>query len=197
MGVGTKTRHRCVRRVLSTFAACCVGFSAVTLQSASAGASNRGTFAATTTPGSAGVLLALGASILVLGGIGLVGFTWTRRKRRPSQCAEQREALELAERAVRYWEGARAHLEAVEKDRMLGDDGANEDPAHTSLVAKAIDGLKTAINQRDQCQMDLIRCMAAGPAAAVPAPTPPESQPFFIPRDDGPTPSGVSTHDER
>ena len=196
MGVGTKTKRRCVRRSLPKLAAVCVALSAITLQSTIAGASNRQTIAATTTAGNAGVLLALGVSVIVLGGIGFAGFTWMRRKRRPNECAEQREALELAERAVRYWQGARAHLEAAEAERMRAGVGANEDETHGSLVANAIDGLKNAIHQRDQCQMDLIRCMAAGSAATVPMSMASDSQPFFMPREVGSPPPGTSTLDE-
>ena len=189
MSARMNSRIRHTRRGLSTGVAFGVAFTLDALQSSSAGASSRQTLATTTTsPGSEGVLLALGAGVLVLCGIGFVVFTWTRRKRRPSQCAEQRGALELAERAVRYWEGARVHLEAVEKERMLVDGASSDEQAHASLVTKAVDGLHAAMKQRDQCQMDLIRCMASG-VAAVPVitPTPHDAQPYFTPRTDGAT----------
>lgn len=196
MGVATKDGLRCVRRILPMLAVLSVGLSVIALPYTSAGASSRQTLTATTTPGNAGPLLALGATVLVLGCIGIVGFFWMRRKRRPNECAEEREALELAERAVRYWEGARAHLEAAEKERMGTDAVANEDPAHASSEAKAIDGLNNAMQLRDQRQMDLIRCVTANSGAALPTSTPPESQPFFIPRDDGSAPPVSSTLDE-
>jgi hypothetical protein len=172
-----------------------VGFIANALLSPTAGASSRLVLAtAATSHGSEGVLLALGAGVLVLGGIGFLVFAWTSRKRRPSQCAEQREALELAERAVRYWEAARAHLEAVEQGRTLVEGAARKDQAHASLVAKAIDGLSSAMRQRDQCQMNLIRCMASGvPAVPVITPTPLDAQPYFTPRADGATSSESPT----
>jgi hypothetical protein len=158
----------------------------------SAGASSR-LAVTTTSPGSGGVLLLLGGAVLVLGGIGFFVFTWTRRKNRPNQCAAQREALEQAERAVRYWEGARSHLEAVERERTLID-APSDEPAHATLVAKAVEGLNNAMKQRDQCQMDLIRCMASG-VAAVPinSTAPLDAQPFFIPGPDGTTPSSPNT----
>jgi hypothetical protein len=133
------------------------------------------------------VLLILGGVVLFLGIIGFFVFTRSRRKRRPGECAAQREALELAERAVKYWEGARAHLEAVERERTLVD-SPNEEPAHASLVAKAVEGLNSAMRQRDQCQMDLIRCMASGPAGPINTSTRLEPQPFLAPGTDG-TPS--------
>ena len=138
------------------------------LRSSSAGASSRLTLARTTsTPGNQGVLLGLGAGVLVLGGIGFVVFTYTRRKRRPNQCAEQREALELAERAVRYWEAARAppgkHRKGTDARRWCATDAS----AQANFLTKAVDGLNSAMRQRDQCQLDLIRCMATGPAGPV------------------------------
>ena len=195
MGARGKNRIRRTHR-LSTIAAVGVVLTAGTLQSSNAGAARRQTLIATTaSPGSEGVLLALGVGVLVLGGIGIFLFTRARRKRRPSQCADQRDALELAERAVRYWDTARAHLEAVERERMLVDGASVDEPAHASLVAKAVDGMNTAVEHRDQCQMDLIRCMASGvPAAPVITPTSPDAQPYLTPRNDGPMTSGPSTN---
>jgi hypothetical protein len=127
------------------------------------------------------VLIALGGGVLLLAVIGFVIFSWSRKKRRPVQCADQREALAQAEKAVEYWEAARSHLEAVERTRSTAG-VTGDDPSHASLVAKAVDGLSAAMQQRDQCQMDLIRCMASGvPGLSVPAPAPTAPQPFFIP----------------
>lgn len=196
MSVSGKIGIRHHRRALSTVAACGVGFTLDTLQSSTAGASSRQTVATVTTSlGNEGVLLALGASVVVLGGIGFFVFTWTRRKNRPGQCTEQREALEVAERDVRYWEAARAHLEAVENERKLVDGPTSEEEAHASSVAKAVEGLNTALKQRDQCQMELIRCIASDPAVPVAAPAPSDSQPFFTPRNGGTTSSSSSTPD--
>jgi hypothetical protein len=156
------------------------------LFSSSAGASSRVAMTATTSSTDGAVLLALGGGVLVLGGIGFVLFTWSRRKRRPEQCAEEREALELAERAVRYWEAARAHLETVEKEHAAAGTSRDE-PAHASLVAKAVEGLHTAVRQRDQRQLDLIHCMASGKSVMqIVAPAAPP-QPFFTPGTDGPS----------
>ncbi|HEY5009502.1 MAG TPA: hypothetical protein VIH73_00005 [Acidimicrobiales bacterium] len=127
------------------------------------------------------VLIALGGGVLLLGVIGFVIFSWSRKKRRPLQCADEREALAQAEKAVEYWETARAHLEAVERTRSSGD-VTSDDASHASLVTKAVDGLRAAMKQRDQCQMDLIHCMASGvPGLPVIAAVPADPQPFFIP----------------
>jgi Na+/melibiose symporter-like transporter len=158
---------------------------AVTLTSSSAGASSRQAIAiATTSSNDGALLLALGGAVLVLGGIGFVMFTWSRRKRRPVQCAEQREALELAERAVQYWQAARTHLEVTERTHV---DTPSEGPSHASLVAKAEAGLKSAMQERDQRQLELIHCMASGPAMPV-MPTL-QPQPFFTPGAEGTPPS--------
>jgi hypothetical protein len=124
--------------------------------------------------------------VLVLGIIGFVVFTYTRRKRTPGQCAAQRDALELAEKSVQYWEAARAHLAVVER-QQTSEHTTGDAAAHASLVAKALDGLRTAMQQRDECQMALIQCMASGVPAVPVIPTsaaPP--QPFFTPGTDGP-----------
>jgi hypothetical protein len=151
------------------------------LTSTTAGASSSPPLLATTSNADGIVLIALGGGVLLLGVIGFVIFSWSRKKRRPGQCADQREALAQAEKAVEYWQAARAHLEAVERTRSTTDvtsDGAS----HASLVAKAVDGLSAAIKQRDQCQMDLIHCMASGvPGLPVVASAPVQPQPFFIP----------------
>jgi hypothetical protein len=151
------------------------------LASSSAGASSRVAMTATTSSTDGVVLLALGGGVLVLGGIGFVLFTWTKRKRQPVQCADEREALELAERAVRYWEAARDHLETVERERSATAT-ATDDSAHASLVAKAVEGLNSAVRQREQCQLDLIHCMASGaPTTATKTPAAAPLQPFFTP----------------
>jgi hypothetical protein len=136
-----------------------------------------------TASSSGGVLIALGGAVLVLGIVGFVVFTWSRRKSRPSQCAEQREALALAERTVQYWQAARAHLEAVEKERTHVD-VASDGSSHATLVAKAVEGLNLAVRQRDQCQLDLIHCMASGVPAVPVIPTL-QPQPFLMPGPDG------------
>jgi hypothetical protein len=158
----------------------------VTIASASAGASSRQPITIATTSSTDGaVLLALGGAVLVLGGIGFVAFTWSRRKRRPVHCAEEREALALAERAVQYWQTARSHLEVAERTHV---DAPGEDPSHESLVAKADAGLKNAIHERDQRQLELIHCMASGVPAMPVVPTL-QPQPFFTPGVEGTPPS--------
>lgn len=161
----------------------------VALTSSTAGAFSPREIATTSSTKGGVVLLILGGGFLLLGAVGFFVFTWSRRKRRPSECAEQRAALALAERAVRYWEGVRAHLEAVERERTLTDARVDE-PSHASLVAKAEEGLSSAMRQRDQCQMELIRCMASGvPMAAVTSQPPLEPQTFPAPGLNGTPPS--------
>jgi hypothetical protein len=179
MGASRSIVGRRVRRARGVVTSFGVATVIGALASATAGASSRQAISFATTSSTDGaVLLALGGGVLVLGGIGFVVFTWTRRKRRPVQCAEQREALELAERAVQYWQAARAHLEAVEKERTQVD--ASGGASHESLVAKADEGLNHAMQQRDQCQLDLIHCMASG-VPAVPVIPSQVPQPFFTP----------------
>jgi hypothetical protein len=189
MGVGRMNRHRMTDLALSglSLLGVCVGID--TLSASSAGASSRA-MVATTSTSSAGVLIALGGAVLVLGIIGFVVFTYTRRKRAPGQCAAERDALEVAEKSVQYWEAARAHLEVVERQRTATDDGTPTDAStHATLVAKAVDGLKTAMQQRDECQMALIRCMSSGvPAVPVIPGAEAPTQPFFTPGTQGPTP---------
>lgn len=177
-------RCRRSRRVATSFG---VVMTAGALDGSTAGASSRTAIVATTSSTSGAVLIALGGGVLVLGGIGFVVFTWSRRKRRPTQCAGQREALELAERAVRYWEAARAHLEASEKERTQA--GERDGPSHASLVAKAVEGLNAAIRQRDQCQMELIHCMANGVPAVPVIPAALAPRPFLTPGTDATPPS--------
>jgi hypothetical protein len=158
--------------------------------SSRAGASSREAMVATTTSsGSGAVLLALGGAVLVLGIVGFVVFTYTRRKRKPGQCDAQREALELAERSVKYWEAARSHLETVERERTMVDRTANGE-SHASLVAKAANGLKAAMIQRDECQLELIRCMASGVPAVPVIPAQAPVQPFFTPGTESPPSTG-------
>jgi len=179
-----KTLSRRIRSGRSVVASVGTVIASVVFVSSTASASSRQVVATATTSTKSGVLLLiLGGVVLFLGIIGFFVFTWSRRKRRPSECAAQREALELAERAVQYWEGARAHLEAVERERTLVD--LNEEPAHASLAAKAVEGLNNAVRHRDECQMDLINCMASG-VPAMPLNTGPlEPRPFLAPGSDG------------
>jgi F0F1-type ATP synthase membrane subunit c/vacuolar-type H+-ATPase subunit K len=148
-----------------------------------AGASSRQPMLATTSNSDGIVLLALGGGVLLLGLFGFFLFTWSRKRRRPAQCQEERDALAQAEQAVQYWEAARAHLEAVQRGRPTSI-SANDEASHASLVAKAVDGLRAAIKQRGQCQMDLIHCMASGVPSVAGATVPTEPQPFFIPGSD-------------
>ena len=194
MGATRYSRGGPIRRALSTMTVVGAAMGLGTALTSPAGASSRQAVGTTTSSSSGAALIALGGGVLLLGGIGIVIFTWTRRKRQPSQCAQEREALELAERAVRYWEAARTHLESVERQRTVVDRAARDEPAHASLVAKAVDGLNTAAKQRDERQMDLIRCMASGVPAmpVIPAAHP---QPFFTPGPDGTSPSGAPNAD--
>jgi hypothetical protein len=169
------------RRVRHTVVSAVATGAVVALVSSSAGASTSMPTLATASNADGIVLIALGGGVLLLGVIGFVIFSWSRKKRRPSQCADQREALAQAEKAVEYWEAARAHLEAVERVRSTPE-LASGDASHASLVAKAVDGLSAAMKQRDQCQMDLIHCMASGvPGLPLIAPAPVDPRPFFIP----------------
>ena len=172
-------------RALSTLVVLGGALGLATAFSSSAGAADRQSLGTTTTSSTSGaVLIALGAGVLVLAGIGFVTFKWTRRKRQPLQCAEQRDALELAEKAVQYWEAARAHLESVERQRAASTGDGPDDSAHASLLANAVEGLRSAMHQRDERQLQLIRCMASG-APGTPSMPPAQSQPFFTPLTDG------------
>jgi hypothetical protein len=185
MGASWKNSHGTMRGALSTLALGGIAVGLDVLYSSAAGASNRQAIVVATTS-SGPVLLALGGAVLVLGAIGFVVFTYTRRQQKPVQCAAQREALEVAEKAVRYWDAARAHLEAVERERTASGGTASEASSHAALVAKAVDGLKSAMQQRDECQMDLIRCMASGLPSMPVIPTQLPGQPFFTPGTEGP-----------
>ncbi len=118
----------------------------------------------------AGLLLAMSAGVVVLGIGGFTALTLSRRKRVPQQCALEREALIVAEQAVRYWEGALAHLEHGVRtaDGAGSEDGSRESQA--SLLAKAKSGHAKALQVRDERQLDLIRCMASGAAKIPPSP---------------------------
>ena len=181
MGASRNNCARAIRRTLAgaTFVGVSLGIVVVPYSAASA--SGRPSFTATTSTSTGVVMLALVGGLLVLVGIGAVAFTLARRKKRPVPCAEQRDALALAEKAVQYWEAVRAHVVAVEAERLRGDDAQSDDEAHATQMAKAVDGLSAAKKQRDQCEMDLIHCMAAGAQAATPVASSPQSQPFFIP----------------
>jgi hypothetical protein len=194
MGATTYFRGGLTHRALSTMAVLGAAMGLGTALSSPAGASGRQVVGAVTTSSNSGAgLVALGGGVLLLGGIGFIVFTLIRRKRKPNQCAEQREALELAERAVRYWEAARAHLESVERQRTVVERATRDEPTHASLVAKAAEGLDAATKQRDERQMDLIRCMASGGAVgAIPSA---HSQPFFTPGPDGTSPSSAPNTD--
>jgi len=115
------------------------------------------------------LLLAMGVGVLVLGGGGFTILTWSRRKRAPQQCALEREALEVAEQAVRYWEGALAHLQHTTQshDGSVIDNGGAGGPSRetqASLLEKATAGHANALQVRDERQLDLIQCMASGAA---------------------------------
>ncbi len=106
----------------------------------------------------AGLLLAMSAGVVILGVGGFSALTWSRRKRAPQPCASQREALAVAEQAVRYWEGALTHL----RTSAQGDAPAMAGPSgesHASLFEKATAGHANALQVRDERQLDLIRCM--------------------------------------
>jgi hypothetical protein len=183
-----------MRRALSTLTVVGATFALGSFLAPTAEAANRPAVVVATSNGSGAVLLALGAAVLVLGGVGFVVFTYARRKRQPGRCDPQREALELAEKSVKYWEAARAHLEAVERERTASDESASDEPSHATLVANALNGLQAAMKQRDECQMDLIRCMASGvPAVPVIPNGPSPGQPFFTPESDGPTSSAPNS----
>jgi hypothetical protein len=111
----------------------------------------------------AGLLIAMSAGVVILGIGGFIVLTWSKRKRAPQQCASEREALELAEQAVRYWEGALAHLQhSANQDQTTSDLAVEGRESQASLLEKAKSGHAKAVQVRDECQLDLIRCMASG-----------------------------------
>jgi hypothetical protein len=189
MGASGNNRRKRVRGVLPAAATVIAVVGLDSLMASTSGASSRQVLGVATTSSSGPVLLALGGAVLVLGIIGFVVFTYVRRKRKPDQCAEERDALELAEKAVKYWEAARAHFDAVERGptALRSDD---EDATHAALVAKAVEGLSTAMRQRDDRQLALFRCMATGvPGVPVTSATQVPAQPFFTPETGGPSSS--------
>jgi hypothetical protein len=122
-------------------------------------------FVTASTSVSAGPILFLGAAVIFLAIMGFAILTTTRRKKRPTECAEQRAALASAESALLYWQKAEAHLQAVQgaaTTSSAADDGSSEG------LAKALEGRATAEKFRDQCQLDLINCMG-GSSAIVPS----------------------------
>jgi hypothetical protein len=132
-----------------------------------------------TTRTNGGLLIGVGAGVLILGVVGFVAITYSRKKRRPTQCADQQDALAAAERALHYWEGALAHIQAVDRDRFsarANDIGAgaesdaprSPDVDHETLRVKSQSGYEAAVKYRDQCQVDLINCMASGGGNTVP-----------------------------
>jgi hypothetical protein len=194
MGATKHSRDGLTRRALSTMVIPSAAMGLSVALTSPAGATDRQSVGIIATSSNNGAgLVALGGGVLLLGGIGFVIFTRVRRQRKPSECAEQREALELAERAVQYWEAARAHLETVERPRTVVDNAPRDEPAHASLMAKALEGLDTALKQRDERQMDLIRCMASG--GLMPIVPSPHSQPFFTPGPDGTSSSSAPNAD--
>lgn len=133
-----------------------------------------------TRPVGGGLLVGLGAGVLVVGGLGFLLLAWARRKQRPSECAEQRTALAMAENALKYWDDALLHLRDVDPARAVLDATGNVAAPHhhrpnemnatesaTSLM-KAQVGRDAAAKYRDQCQMDLIRCTASGGSTLAP-----------------------------
>jgi hypothetical protein len=129
----------------------------------------RGVVASTTgnATGGGALLLAMGAGVLILGGGGFTILTWSRRKRKPQQCAAEREALSMAEQALRYWEGALMHLQSAPRshDNAAIDNATSEGAtpeSQASLLEKATAGHASALKTRDERQLDLIRCMASG-----------------------------------
>jgi hypothetical protein len=177
-------RMRVARRV-GGLSIVLVLFVALVDQSPARAASRFASAAPTSTSKGTGLLIATAAIVLVLVCVGFAIFAWSRQKRAPTQCVAEREALELAERALHYWEGALAHLQEVranaERSQPIGvgdvlassptDAPANitsdnsvtaEGESRAMLIEKAVNGHAMAIKQRDERQLDLIRCMATG-----------------------------------
>lgn len=143
----------------------------------------------------AGPIVLLGAVIVVIAVLAFAFVTSQRRKKRPTECAEQRAALESAESALHYWEAAVAHLREVD---LASANPASVEPAagasgasavfkygHTAdmtgeqfaeLLKRAVDGRDEAERQRDQCQVDLVNCV--GQPATGPRITPYAAEPL-------------------
>ena len=190
MGAFRSTSRGTIRHGRATTGLVLAGVALAALVPSTAGAT--ATHVVATTNGNGAVLVALGGAVLLFGIVGFVVFTWTRRKRRPDQCAEQREALELAEKAVRYWEAAHAHLAAVTRPGNSSGD-ADAAASHAAALSKSSEGLRSAIQQRDQRQMDLIRCMASGvPGVPVITTNQAPAHPFFTPDADETPSSGAA-----
>jgi hypothetical protein len=134
----------------------------------------QGALLATTPKVSIGPIIVLGAAVVILAALAFAFVTTARRKKRPSECAEQRGALESAERALRYWEAAVAHLRVVdlESGAQHNTDGAGSARefkyGHTAemtseefaeLLKRAVGGRDVAERYRDQCQVDLVHCI--------------------------------------
>ena len=130
---------------------------------------------------SSGPIIVLGLAVVLAVVIGFAFAVTSRRKKQPTQCAEQRSALEAAERALTYWEAAVAHLQSVEPHAGVpgaDDPGATPEPYRygrsadmsdeefATLVKNAVDGRDAAAKHRDQCQIDLIVCMGQSPTTA-------------------------------
>jgi hypothetical protein len=180
--------NNCAGTIRRTFAGATIVAIALGTDALGAGAANaaaRPSIIASTSTNTGVVMLALVGGLLVLAGIGTVAFTLARRKKRPSPCAEQREALALAEKAVQYWEAVRAHLVTAETERLNTEGSMIDDSTHATQLAKAVEGLSAALKQRNQCEMDLIHCMASGVPTAAPIVATSIDQPFFIPGTDG------------
>jgi hypothetical protein len=164
------------RRVLSVTLGSATVYSLLNAHAAFA-ANKVASSATTTTKG--GLLIGLGAVVLILGIAGFVVIKYSRKQRRPAPCADQRDALAAAERAIQYWEGALAHMQAVDRDRFrdrangIGDGAESDDPTspdvvHESSRTKSQSGYAAAVKYRDQCQLDLINCMASVGVNTVP-----------------------------
>jgi hypothetical protein len=150
-----------------------------------------GAILAATSKVSVGPIILLGAAVVILAALAFAFVTTTRRKKTPSECAEQQEALESAERALRYWEAAVAHLRVVDLESGAHQSTDATGPArefkygHTAdmtggefaeLLKRAVDGRDGAKRYRDQCQVDLVNCI--GKPAVEPRITPYAHEPL-------------------
>lgn len=152
----------------------------------------------------AGPIILFGVALVVVAVLAFAFVTSQRRKKRPTECAEERAALESAQSALHYWDAAVAHLREV--DLASGDpaDGADGTAAvfkygHTAdmtgeqfaeLLQRAVDGRDEAERQRDQCQVDLVNCV--GQRATGPRITPYAAEPLRPVLDGDPTPRRFS-----
>ena len=129
---------------------------------------------------SSGPVILLGVAVVLAVVLGFAFAVTSRRKKPPTQCAEQRSAFESAEQALLYWEAAVAHLQSVEhhpgasgaehdatpEAYRYGRTASMSDQEFEALVKKAVDGRDAAAKHRDQCQIDLIVCMGQNPTTA-------------------------------